>query len=301
VTLFHNPLWQSREWEVFQRELKNTTFRIQDILIIKRQTALGKSFFEIPRAALAAISSKFWSELATLTQEQGAVFTRIFPADQEDFLLPAGARTDGVPEIFPENTLVLDVRQTPEELLTHMKPKGRYNIHLAEKKEVQVAASDDVHAFYELVHETTQRDGFSGHPEALYRAMLESFAPDSLLLLAKYQEKVIAGGIFLFSGGTATYYYGASSNEHRDLMAPYLVQWRAIEEAQERNCQWYDFLGIAPEGATKEHKLFGVSQFKEKLGGVRVRYAPNFEVVHQKGAYLLIKTLQKIRRIFRAS
>lgn len=45
-------------------------------------------------------------------------------------------------------------------------------------------------------------------------------------------------------GKTAWYLYGASSNEKRNLMATYGVQWTAIQWAKARGCTQYDLWGI---------------------------------------------------------
>jgi len=65
------------------------------------------------------------------------------------------------------------------------------------------------------------------------------------------------------------YNYGASSNRKRNLMAPYLLQWKGIEWAKSQGAMVYDFLGISPEN-TPNHQLENVAGFKLKFGGTRV-------------------------------
>ena len=55
-------------------------------------------------------------------------------------------------------------------------------------------------------------------------------------------------------------------------MAPYLLQWEAMQEARHRGMKHYDFLGIAPE--EKEGKCGGASVVRshgiqEKIRGQR--------------------------------
>ncbi len=312
---FQNTLWQEKKWETFQKKCENETFRIGDTLIIVRRTFGGRVFFEIPRKNIAKCSSNFWKELEEEAQKESAVFTRVFPADKILPLkegdkrgcksinppdLPFQGRRKGVPEVFPEHTLFLNLSQPFQELLSDMKQKGRYNIRLAEKKGVHVYESTNIDTFYNLLKQTTERDGFSAHSKQVYQTLLETFHHDALLLVAEYNKEVISAGIFLFSGDTATYYYGASSNIHRNVMAPYLLQWKAIQEAQKRGCGWYDFLGIAPKN-NPQHGLAGVSSFKEKFGGIRHVYAPAFEVVHDKKWYFFLKVAQKLKKLFRSS
>jgi len=65
---------------------------------------------------------------------------------------------------------------------------------------------------------------------------------NSELILAYYEDEIIAGGIFIFDTEVSIYYYGASGNTHRNLMAPYLLQWSAIRIAKDRKSKLYDFL-----------------------------------------------------------
>ncbi len=270
------------------------TFRIAGILVVERKTALRKSYFEIPRAVVPGMENDFWGELQKKAQEQEVVFTRFFP-QSGSAPAPHDAHQKGVPEIFPEETLVIDLSKSETEILAQMKQKGRYNINLAKKKGVRIVRSTDIGAFHHLLEETGERDGFSFHPKAVYESMLNAFGENGFLYLAEYEGKVIAGGIFLLSGNVMTYYYGASSNEYRNVMAPYLIQWTAIEEAKRRGAHFFDFLGIAPEGDGK-HRLSGVSEFKEKFGGIRFSYPPAFEIVHRKLWYRAFRVLKRMRK-----
>ncbi|MCK9186368.1 peptidoglycan bridge formation glycyltransferase FemA/FemB family protein [Candidatus Gracilibacteria bacterium] len=204
---------------------------------------------------------------------------------------------------YPQDTLVLDLEKSEEELLSEMKPKGRYNIKLAEKKGVKVEeyrgkkalgkAMDD---FYELLGDTTARDGFTRHPKEVYVAMVEnltpektqfnmSHPPEGILYIAKFENIPVAGMIAVSYKDATTYYYGASSNEYRNTMAPYLLQWHAIKEAKKEGFKWYDFMGISPENNEK-HKLSGVTDFKNKFGGTRLTYLLPQEHAFKKLLYL---------------
>jgi lipid II:glycine glycyltransferase (peptidoglycan interpeptide bridge formation enzyme) len=76
-----------------------------------------------------------------------------------------------------------------------MKPKGRYNIKLAQKKEVEVKSVektlDNIKLYYNLMLETTLRDNFSGNSIDYYTNFLNKIE-NSELLLAYKDEKVIA-------------------------------------------------------------------------------------------------------------
>ncbi|MDP2642776.1 MAG: peptidoglycan bridge formation glycyltransferase FemA/FemB family protein [Candidatus Peregrinibacteria bacterium] len=209
---------------------------------------------------------------------------------------------------YPQDTLVLDLEKSEEELLSEMKPKGRYNIKLAEKKGVKIekyTANDDtpkskkelekaIDDFYELLGDTTQRDGFTRHPKEVYTAMVENLPQQAILYLAKFENTPVAGMIAVTYKDTATYYYGASSNEYRNTMAPYLLQWHAITEAKKEGFKWYDFMGISPENDEK-HKLSGVTDFKNKFGGKRLSYITPQEHAFKKLLYLAYRLKSMVK------
>jgi len=294
-------LWQSLEWDHFQKNLGRTTFFIAgeengavsfSALIIRHDLPWGYSYLEIPRGPLFHDSKSkkntefLYKEIKKLGKEHRSVFCRVNPYDKNTSTL--GFSVSAVKESHPPDTIVIDVSMSEEEILAQMKQKGRYNIRLAEKKGVKVVSSKTIDDFYTLIKETTDRDGFSAHKKEYYKKMIESLGDNAQLLLASYNGKTIAGGIFTYISERAVYYYGASSNKDRNLMAPYLLQWEAIKEAKKRGCKLYDFLGIAPENSTN-HSLSGVTAFKKKFGGEMVSYIKGKDVVLRSLFYLLYR------------
>lgn len=197
----------------------------------------------------------------------------------------------------PEHSLVVDITGSEDEILKQMKQKGRYNTRLAKKKGVQVTTgktADNVERFFELVLTTTKRNHFSGHGKNYYKNMLEKLGEQSEIFLAEYEGEIIAGIIVTFFGDEAIYYYGASGNKHRNLMAPYLLQWEAILEAKKRGCKKYDFFGIAPRGV-KNHSWKKITGFKKKFGGEEVDYFDAREMVVQPFWYWAMILMKKLR------
>lgn len=296
-------LWQHPLWADFQkaigRETHLLTTRPGDIhasaLIIKHPLPLGLCWLEIPRGPLWEASSL--AQLAALLdqiieygKDQGAVFVRYSPYNR----LNVPDRRLISWDHQPEHSLVLDISMTEEQLLAQMKPKGRYNIRLAEKHGIFVQPSRDVAAFFALLQKTGARDRFGIHPQSYYQKMLDTLGSNAELLLAMHQGKPVAGGLFVYLDDWGIYYYGASDYAHRDLMAPYLLQWTAIREAKKRGCKNYDFLGIAANDSPN-HPWAGVTEFKKKFGGTVVHYEPAQELSLRPlwyGAYRLYKKIK---------
>ena len=147
-----------------------------------------------------------------------------------------------------------------------MKSKTRYNIRLAARKDVVVreGTGQDLNAFVDLMNITGQRDNFGTHSPEYYATVYSFFAPENaVLLIAEYEEKPLAAAMITALGDTAVYLYGASSNEERNRMPAYAVQWAAMRWARERGCTRYDLWGV-PDADLQELE----ANFTERRDGL---------------------------------
>jgi lipid II:glycine glycyltransferase (peptidoglycan interpeptide bridge formation enzyme) len=184
--------------------------------------------------------------------------------------------------IQPESTVIVDIAPNEDDILAAMKSKTRYNIKLASRKGVTVREAEpgELPEWYKLYEETARRDRITIHDFGYYKELFvlaESYrgAPELGLLFAELEGELLAGIIVCFHNKGATYLYGASSSEKRNVMPNYALQWRAMELAKERGCLWYDLFGIPPH-AEKGHPLHGLYRFKTGFGG---------SVLHRPGCW----------------
>jgi len=211
-------------------------------------------------------------------------------------------------DIQPPDTVLLDLGQPLDALLAQCKPKWRYNIRLAEKKGVQVRcfpgnqAEDVIPLFYQLYRETAARDGIAIHSENYYRSLCRlaadgTFDTERILIsiyIAYFEEKPLAAIITLFSPSGAVYLYGASSNEHRNLMPAYLLQWQAIQDAQKYGCPSYDFYGIPPTDDSN-HPMHGLYRFKTGFGGAVIHRVGTLDIPVRGFRYRLYSCAERLR------
>ena len=205
----------------------------------------------------------------------------------------------GVHTIQPPRTILVDLRGSEDDLLARMKPKTRYNIRLAARHEVIVSASEDIAAFARLMDTTGLRDSFAVHSAEYYRAAYAAFTPHQSveLLMASYQGEILSGLMAFAQGRRAWYLYGASSNAHREVMAPYLLQWEAMRWARARGCTEYDLWGVPDAAedeleaqfATREDGLWGVYRFKRGFGGRIWRSVGTWDRVYNPALYLFYR------------
>jgi peptidoglycan pentaglycine glycine transferase (the first glycine) len=174
-----------------------------------------------------------------------------------------------------------------------MHQKTRYNIRLAEKKGVKIyeAGPEKFDDFWQLMTVTCERDKYRLHSRNYYAQML---AEKKLikLYLAEFKNKPIAAVLASFSGDTVTYMHGASANDERNVMAPFLLQWEIIKSAKLAGYKYYDFYGI------DEKKWPGVTRFKKGFGGEEINYTGTFDLVFNSTWYNIYKILRKFRRSF---
>lgn len=232
---------------------------VGSILAIRQEMAFGKTWLWAPRGPILRDAAA-WPLLRDACAKMGDLYLRVEPGSLVDEK-PAGE------SYMPEHTLIVDLEGDEKDILAQMAQKGRYNIKVAEKAGVEIRRDCEMGEFYKILKETSARDGFAVHSKEFYEKIPATFYG------AFFGGKLIAGIFVTYFGDTAIYYFGASSNSCREVMAPYLLQWQAIKDAKAAGMKRYDFLGIAPEGEVS-HSLAGVTQFKTRFGGKRVKYGP---------------------------
>ena len=188
-------------------------------------------------------------------------------------------------DIQPSDTVIISLNEDEENILARMKSKTRYNIRLSFRKGVVVqrTGAEVLDEWYRLYEETALRDKITIHSKAYYRKIFElsegesesEEKPEIILFNAVYNDQILAGIIVARYGSRATYLYGASSNEHRNLMPAYALQWEAIKYAKEKGCTEYDLFGIPPEN-DPDHPMSGLYRFKTGFGG---------DILHRPGCW----------------
>jgi lipid II:glycine glycyltransferase (peptidoglycan interpeptide bridge formation enzyme) len=180
-----------------------------------------------------------------------------------------------------------------------MHQKSRYNLRLAQKKGVTVRWStndEDFSAFMKLQHETATRQQIRLHPDHYYRLMFETLRSHNMVELgiAEYQGEIVAVNEIIWCGSTATYIHGASSDLHKEAMAPYFLQWETLQRARQKNMRAYDLRGISPADQP-DHKLAGVTRFKLGLGGKTVIYPEAMNAILQPTWYWAYRLAKRAR------
>jgi lipid II:glycine glycyltransferase (peptidoglycan interpeptide bridge formation enzyme) len=191
----------------------------------------------------------------------------------------------------------VDISPDEDAILATMKSKTRYNVRLASRKGVTVreASEADLPAFHTLMAATAARDDFGVHAPAYYEAAYRLFVPRgwARLLLAEVEGEPAAALMVFTLLPRAWYFYGASSNAHREKMPTYLLQWEAMRWAKSLGCTTYDLWGVPDEDREKleaeftqrRDGLWGVYRFKRGFGGELVRSVGAWDRVYAPVRY----------------
>lgn len=279
------------------------------LLILKRKLplpGLNKCIFYSPRGPVVDIESEelcqvLFKGAQQVAKDHGAIFLKIDPdvqVENENFktiLKKCGFKVNQTGMNFegvqPKFVFRLDITPSETRLLENMHSKWRYNIRLAGRKGVKIRQAEgkqDLAIFYNILKETAQRDNFlvRGYEyfEWIWDYMVENrFAQ---LFLAEYEGEVIAATLALITGEKTWYLYGASSNQQRNVMPNYLLQWSMIKWAKEQGCTLYDFRGVSGD-LDENNPLYGLYKFKKGFNGQFTEFVGEWDIVYSPLFYWL--------------
>ena len=117
--------------------------------------------------------------------------------------------------------------------------------------------------------------------------------------MAYYKDKPISGIIDIIYGNKIWYLYGASSNENRNLMPNYLLQWEMIKKAIETKKEIYDFRGVSGV-LDKSHPQYGLYRFKKGFGAEFTEFIGEVYFNFKPLIYWAYKVSEKIFKKARA-
>ena len=274
---------------------------------IKTKLPLSKFYLNCPKGPVlkSQVSESQVSEIfrllenkiRELAEKENIVFFRVAPPYEKSYQLPVTRYQ--LPKILvnlkePEQTLILNLSHSEEDLLKEMHSKTRYNIRLAKRKGIKIRQGNenDIDEFYRLMQETAMRDKINIFGKEYYKKLVSNFGP---LLVAEFEGTPLSMILMMGFGNTATYFFGASGADHRELMPNHLIQWHAIHWVKEQGYKYYDFWGVSD----KKKDWKGITRFKrgfvsEKTGR-EIFHIGTFDFVLDKIWY----NLYRLAKLFR--
>ena len=202
--------------------------------------------------------------------------------------------------LFTKYTFVLDLTKSEDELLKDMHPKTRYNIKVAQKHGVVIAEDNSPQAFevyLELTQQTTERQGFYAHSTNYHKKMWEIMrnADIAHLFTASYKGSTLAAWIVFVWKDTVYYPYGASSRNHREIMAPNLLLWEIAKWAKKQGLKYFDLWGALGPSPDPNDPWYGFHRFKEGYHPKLIEFIGSYDLVINPLLYKFYKIADTIR------
>lgn len=323
-------LMQSYEWGDFKAALGWQVARVgveQAGQIIAGAQVLFKKFpwlpftlAYIPKGPVVDLENEtvarpLWQAIHRMARQSRAIFLRIEPnvldlphlhARLADYQFRPTPQTNQ-----PRSTLVISLAaQDEESLLRQMRKTTRKIIRRAARQGVEIVGGGaaDLPAFYQVLGDTAALKAIPLHNREFFEQAWQAFAPGNAvhLLLARYQEHVVAAKMIMQFKGRSMHLWGGVSSAGRELGASYLLQWEAIKWALARGCHTCDLWGIPDEiasivragGAIPQDQtqgLWGVYTFKRGFGGEIECYVGAYDYAYYPLLYRLGMKLLKNR------
>lgn len=240
-------------------------------------------------------------ELEKLGKEKNALYIQLEPNSKHDNSkhIPSSLRPSHHP-LFTKYTFTLDLTKSETELLAAMHSKTRYNIRIAEKHGVRITEDTSEKGFAEylrLEKETTDRQGFYAHNTKYHQEMWRVMKTAGIahLFTATYEGETLAAWIIFVRDGVMYYPYGASSRNHRDVMAPNLLLWELVKWGKAHDIHTFDLWGaMGPDPDTKD-PWYGFHRFKSGYNPKLVEFVGSYDLVIKPILYFLYCIADRVR------
>ncbi|HJZ04299.1 MAG TPA: peptidoglycan bridge formation glycyltransferase FemA/FemB family protein [Patescibacteria group bacterium] len=319
-------LFQSWEWGEVKEKLGWKAFRVSveekgEIIaaaqLFIRSFPLGlPSIAYIPRGPIGnwldpEVSSLLFSEIHHIARSYRAVFLKIEPPALNNptvaQLLQQHNFRSSYATLQPCSTIIIDLRPDQEILFEQIRKSTRRKIKDAARKGVSIrtGSQEDLSAFYRLMQITGKRAGFTIHPFHYYLNEWQTLVEHgrSLMLMAFYQDQLLAVNIIYCFGPHAAFFHQASSNEYKNLNPNSLLVWEGIKWLKGRDYCAYDLWGISDEigqivsqgddlpGHERTDGLWGVYQFKSGFSKNIVYYIGAYDFVYRPFLYKITSSI----------
>ncbi|WP_164116040.1 peptidoglycan bridge formation glycyltransferase FemA/FemB family protein [Sphingorhabdus sp. Alg239-R122] len=167
-------------------------------------------------------------------------------------------------------TFMIDLAPDLETLRKKLNGKWRTDLNRGERGGLRITRSseaEDFDRFAPLLEQLADKKGFLAPQDAKFfkNVAAQAGLSDNITVhLAWNGDELVGGHIGSFTGDTAVYLLGATTDKGRNLRASYVLQWAVMEHAKSLGMARYDLGGVDEKANPAVHR------FKKRMGGIFV-------------------------------
>ncbi len=315
ANFLQSPLWAETN-RIIGHKLVVRTFEGRALFFGIIKDARRGRYMEVPGGPLVnwqdrKLVKKVFESIIDEAKKEKCVFIRFRPqlyktSRNENYIFALKREIKGIDlrdapmHLHAQNTILLDLNKSEEELLMSMRRQTRYEVRRSEKLGLKVIEDSSEKAFKEFHSvqvETAKRQNFIPPSEKELLAEREAFSPSNIKLykVTDDENKPIAYGLILIYDKEAEYFEAASTELNRKLPGAYALLWKAIKDLKSMGVARFNLWGIAPPGV-EHHRYSGVTTFKTGFGGEVIELIPAKDIILNKLKYKIDEIVETARK-----
>ncbi len=204
-------------------------------------------------------------------------------------------------ENMPQANIVYEISKSDEQLLNEMNSGCKERVKKSIKKwaTFRVASVDEYDQYYQDRKRLAWSKWFNIIPYESYKKLVDYIRENDCgdVFIAEIDGEIIAWSICIYDEHRIIYHSGFATREKkfRNIGAHHFLKFKIFWWARKKGLTYCDMLGGAPTGF-HEHPLAWVSKFKEALGGIKIEYYGNYDIVLNPLLYKLFAWRQFFKK-----
>jgi len=238
------------------------------------------------------------------------LFLRLIPRELkgEEELVQSALKDEGFRRNHSFNayrTILINLRQTVEELRIGFRRRCRRSLENSEKYEFEITHGTELDLYDEFLgayEELVNRKQFVKYVNVQeFRKIQEELPNDHkmLIMLCKYKGRLVSSLVSSGIGNTALGIFGATNVEGRKLNASYYLRWREILWWKAKGYEWFDFGGINPVRTPGTYMFKSSFLDKNERNGKDVQFIGQYDAYDNYLSKLIVRSGDLLRSNYR--
>lgn len=202
-------------------------------------------------------------------------------------------------ENMPESWIVYDLSKTDEELLREMNKASNLRTKKGIKQDIWFgeAEENEFEEFYKKRWKTADKKGFNIIPQNEYKKLIAYLKNKNKgnLFVTRQNGEILAGAIGIYHQKSIICLYSFADRNHTNMGGQQYLKFKIFWRGRDNGFTVCDMMWGAPTGFP-EHELASLSAFKESMGGTKIEYYGNYDIILNKRRYKVFKRRYKIKK-----